>query len=652
MTRRVLRRRVLLIDNDPPFLETRKEALEEAGFEVLTAASLEEARAILRRCYVHLAAIDVRMIDDESDRDRSGLKLAREAEFAEVVKIMMTGYERDPDDVNDIVATPEPGIPPPALRYVNKIKGQQEMVKWFDWATDFCGINWTLDLDPPYAMMADLAARLGGAPRDEWNDRGDELTDLLAMAFFAYDRARIDRLLWHYDQRLALAVTAVRGDHSDQRIVVITNRAAAASATNRIIPERAPEGFAQFVKPTRALRTLHYAVELYELPEARLDETATLRTFFQTTTRPAVLADLVRRLVLVSLRPLGQAELPRDDAHHDDLLRARAGLLPAAADALRRRLAEVGVVVARHGVAVLRLADGQFSIRLDDGPHFDLSNPADWLARPGPADFAHPPRLGETVGVPPAETILVHPDGRFWLTDFSQQQRGPLLANLADLEAQVMLDLYPAPNPVQFADAQRRLVRPCDLSERVEGITPEMKKAFIVIREIRDEAARLGADPEAYFRALFYHSAQRLLAMPLDATGRDEALALLNAALSLGLLAERLGDGAVVIEAQPPRRPGLWIDEPSGRCWLDDVLLPPLAPTPFRFLLYLWHHPRQRCAIADIINDGLGGNFDDNYPDVLAGKVRQALGPQATRYLVSYRGGYILYPDGQNDQPL
>jgi hypothetical protein len=32
--------------------------------------------------------------------------------------------------------------------------------------------------------------------------------------------------------------------------------------------------------------------------------------------------------------------------------------------------------------------------------------------------------------------------------------------------------------------------------------------------------------------------------------------------------------------------------------------------------------------------------------------VRAALGPNAGRYLVNRRGGYILYPDGKRDDPL
>jgi predicted nucleotide-binding protein len=82
---------LLFADNDPDFLKTRKEILEQEGYRVLTAANPDQARQILGKEHVDLAILDIRLENDNDEKDLSGLVVAKNVALA-VPKIMLTGF--------------------------------------------------------------------------------------------------------------------------------------------------------------------------------------------------------------------------------------------------------------------------------------------------------------------------------------------------------------------------------------------------------------------------------------------------------------------------------------------------------------------------------------------------------------------------------
>jgi CheY-like chemotaxis protein len=84
-------RRVLVVDNDPVVRSSIQQLLETRAFEVLSASSVQETRAILRTKPIHLALLDIRLEDDTDPNDTSGLDLAEEMDPI-VGKIILTGY--------------------------------------------------------------------------------------------------------------------------------------------------------------------------------------------------------------------------------------------------------------------------------------------------------------------------------------------------------------------------------------------------------------------------------------------------------------------------------------------------------------------------------------------------------------------------------
>lgn len=82
---------ILLIDNDLDFLITRREFLEKEGYKVVAASSPEEANASLKGEKVDLAIVDIRLFNDDDEKDNSGLELAKELRRFFPV-IILTGY--------------------------------------------------------------------------------------------------------------------------------------------------------------------------------------------------------------------------------------------------------------------------------------------------------------------------------------------------------------------------------------------------------------------------------------------------------------------------------------------------------------------------------------------------------------------------------
>ena len=84
--------KILIADNDENFRETlARDVLTPAGYEVLQAGDITQARDILQNELIHLAIIDIRLYDDDDPHDESGLRLVQEIDPG-VARIVLSGY--------------------------------------------------------------------------------------------------------------------------------------------------------------------------------------------------------------------------------------------------------------------------------------------------------------------------------------------------------------------------------------------------------------------------------------------------------------------------------------------------------------------------------------------------------------------------------
>ncbi len=83
---------ILIADNDESYLETACYFFEDKGFNVLQAKNPTEAEHILKqKDKVDLAILDIRLINNDDDRDTSGLVIAKTVAMS-VPKIILTAY--------------------------------------------------------------------------------------------------------------------------------------------------------------------------------------------------------------------------------------------------------------------------------------------------------------------------------------------------------------------------------------------------------------------------------------------------------------------------------------------------------------------------------------------------------------------------------
>ena len=82
---------ILFADNDRDFVETRAEFLQDEGYQVIIANDPQQARKKLILGGIDLAVIDIRLQDDDDEKDQSGLDLVKEFRDS-LPKIILTGF--------------------------------------------------------------------------------------------------------------------------------------------------------------------------------------------------------------------------------------------------------------------------------------------------------------------------------------------------------------------------------------------------------------------------------------------------------------------------------------------------------------------------------------------------------------------------------
>jgi DNA-binding NtrC family response regulator len=116
---------ILFADNDSDFLKTRSEFLEQEGYRVIPAADPTEARRILERDGIDLAILDIRLRDDDDEKDTSGLTLAKEVTRS-IPKIILTAFP-SVDAVREALRPQLSGFPA-ATDFVSKQEGAEALI--------------------------------------------------------------------------------------------------------------------------------------------------------------------------------------------------------------------------------------------------------------------------------------------------------------------------------------------------------------------------------------------------------------------------------------------------------------------------------------------------------------------------------------------
>ncbi len=564
-------RNVLLADNDPDFLNTRAEFLKKAGYWVLKAYTLDQARQLLAEAHVHLAILDIRLVDDNDDKDTSGLTLAKEPAYRPVPKIILTGFP-SVEAAREALKPQLEGLPP-AVDFLDKKEGAEAMIQAVEQALTHARINWDLDIrwdrqeHLSFLYLADLLEP--DLPNDRLVQRSGELEDLFRKLFYEYRQLRLGRLLWHGSQRLCLSALArsVQGA-DDPRIVICGEREKIGQELSRM--QALAPGTVQGPRLAGEAETTHLGAVAYILPDADMETVQPLRDLFQSgkeRTFKAALDHLLKG-ALAAWHQHGHMVEEAQDLMA--LYRQRVGLEE---DSLSRTEVERRIDALIQGARPLssvEIARSQGQIIF----HFPQEEP---MRYPDPVATVYTPleRYGTAVvcklspGLLTAENVLADGHQQVWLTDFAQAGQAPQWWDFVCLEAVIRFDLGQAPDLLAWQDFEQCLVKPKSLHDRlrVQDVDADLRSNVALIEQIRRQAgSETGSDPLPYYAGLLAWAvgamAQYDPDFPYTQAERMRGAHLLLAA---GMLAQRLGEGFLPVAATG----ALHLDN-NGEVWIGD----------------------------------------------------------------------------------
>ncbi len=116
---------ILFVDNTSDFLEVRSEFLEGEGYRVIQAHNPAEARSLLSKNRVDVIVLDIRLLDDDDEKDVSGISLAKEISKT-APTIILTAYP-SPDAVREALRPQLDGLPA-SVDFVSKTEGIEPLL--------------------------------------------------------------------------------------------------------------------------------------------------------------------------------------------------------------------------------------------------------------------------------------------------------------------------------------------------------------------------------------------------------------------------------------------------------------------------------------------------------------------------------------------
>lgn len=123
-----MRNVLLLADNDAEFRETWGTILTNAGYDIRLASNPEQARNLLRETGIDLAILDLRLVDDEDEKDISGLEVATDKTFLHIPKIVLTAFPTSYENLRKALG-PAVDELPHAIAFVDKAEGPRALLE-------------------------------------------------------------------------------------------------------------------------------------------------------------------------------------------------------------------------------------------------------------------------------------------------------------------------------------------------------------------------------------------------------------------------------------------------------------------------------------------------------------------------------------------
>lgn len=643
--------RILLADNDASFLEICSRYVALAGYEVKKAHSPDEARRVLEDGLVHLAVLDFRLLNDEDEKDWSGLEVAKSSAHF-IPKIMLTAFQTW-EAVREALGTADTGLPP-AVDFVAKQEGLAALLERIEQAlARHVRRNWNLHIDwRAHDHLSIVKLADPGLEGERLLARGEEFVDLLRAHFHNKDQLVVERLLWRRGGCVALGVHSfAQGMTLESRVVVCGRRESVREEAGRY-REFAPQAPGQTGTVLEASSaTQHLALNSYALAGADLEQVTSLRELYRTApeaTFGAALAGLFQQTLAEWHEGKRVAE---EEDSLDGAYRRRLGL--ADGEGVRAALDERVRFLVRqvptlgHGMS---RDDGNVSLHFG-GHVVSYTDPTMALARK--LDLGELATAVKVPGSLTGENVLAAPNGRAWLTDFSEAGMAPVLWNYVALESAIRFEWVEV-NNLQWLHGMELALTEGEFGKvYASDFEPPLRKAARAVQSVRRLAAGVvNRNHAAYHAGVMFQALRRLTEFdPGGPVTTGELARAAHVLLAAAVIYSRLTRGASVdAAASPDARPGLRIDPSTQEVWINGARVP-LRGQSYELLLDLYNHANQLRTRRALIEHLFKEVYDELNPsqeyrlNTAVRRLREKIedDPDAPRFLLTEKnGGYRL----------
>lgn len=541
-----LRKRILFVENQPDKIDALLWYLRDRGYTVDVITSRDEARKALTSRWWPLAVVDIRLIDDLDEKDFSGLDLVTRQSDRSICKIILTSYPSY--EAMRVVLVHYPDQLPPAVDFISKLdEGERVVQRIIDALEHRSGINWNLEVSG-WLVYEEMAAWLSANPPEQGfqacssSEMEYEFTDLLGkllpgrrmVTFSPAPQGRSNARLGFarpisQSEEALLAIKLGWRDEISQELWNYTNFVKNFAGREKTTLEAYAE-------------TVHFAALAYSFVGSRLEETIRFTDYY--THHALEQVNHALHEILDVCTPL--YELPADPLTErlDEIYRAKMRLGSRTKSIrLRENLLKLAGQADQLGFTARKEAGGTL-FQWPGGLELSSASLEGWILNPdqmaAPESCLFIPVQKWVVhGDLNGDNALIDPDGRAWLIDFGRTGYGYRLADFAELESVIALDI-----PTSSDSQPRRAFEEALFSQQkwqaalwlpaeqwVDLGDPELAKALGVIQELRRCAASYEKDQgclKRYYLALFFEAALRLMM-------EDRGLQPANPAVQVGL---------------------------------------------------------------------------------------------------------------------
>lgn len=644
---------ILLCDNNPDYLQMCGEFLGANGYQVRRASTREEAVSLLENARIHLAVLDLRLVNDQDDKDRSGLHVAQQVARS-LPKLILTNFPVY-QDVVEALRLDHHQLPP-AVDFVDKRKGFDHLLEAVQVAqAKYLPFNWDLRLNwqenSPWQVLAAIDPTL---LHGNLEDRQEELLDHFRALFAPGEQISIGAPVLGWPGVVALPVVAFSPAGVESQYVVLVGQPdEVAQEVARFETAVPPNYGARFLALRHTRESGRLAAAAYMFSSGRLEEIVSLREAYWRYPVPAVLT-LIDHLYQNNLSHWHNAARPQPDEAAHNAFYGRWLARPELEESpewWQRQIAAIGEqAISARLLDKFQLSSTQMTCRLPDDPAGEL------LTLPNPVRQLRPPPLttwGHIHGRIDLDRVLSDARSHSWIIDFSQAGPGPILADYVSLEASLRLDIAETPNLWPWHRLNEALCQAesLDALPDAPNLPPPVDRARQVIGHLRCWAAvQPQAEKAEYEQILFACILARLA--DFDPTQRYTRLAL--GAYVQGMLLTAVLSAAFSLpdtraELPAPALKGLWIDPENKVVWVEGRRIE-VTPQDFDIITYLYERSGQLCERRAIVEEALGEPYDEFDPEQsrlnsAISRLRQKIepDPRQARYLLTVRGhGYRL----------